>query len=716
MDLAIAWRRGGYGAHTQLHRNSQLDNTGTKNTPLQVPGLNGIDLDASTPWGGSEDFPEFATDLEWDNMRATAREVAMVGLVNEITDRPDWHRRIFNEDYVVELAQFAYEYDDLISEKAWAWCLQELRFKARRFEETGRVAALDVGSGVCKVDSLVSERTKAQIQEGLDLIRRTREGSSSDGQAQQLIDPSLYPLVFGKTPILLNGGIVGLEKLDAVYTQVQPMPIPTISGQRCPFPRDVVSHRLEIKAEYSSISTQLCYTTLSQWLPCEVDIAVRDDESDEKSIVARITSYINNLHPKLHASLYSALEDLIALAIPAWNETIVRGDGSSPMRISTFGAHRTEVALPSWWEEFAEYHRTVVQASSREKPVYNKMSPEYRRFHRLIQEFLDLPEVRPGARNRPHDAGPEDWENNLDAAIKAKFSRMTTDHPEPGISYSFEDWTQGRIGRLVVDARNWPEEWQVDYTLKHLALEDRFREQGLQIVVKATSIELSPDALNGQNVFSGDCEWQAGAGPLNERITATALFVVEATNITSTTMEFRQPAWLSEDTHHAEEDAFPIVFGFPGGWNTYDRGPVFQPIGAITLRTGRFITFPVTTHSRLSRFELQDQTRAGRLSLIYLYLVDPNWRIVSTRNVPPQQSQQRPENMNNDLVETFNRFLRDRLPQELVDQVSDELVDWGPPSDEAREIKMRTDQERALANAERIEQKEQSGELFFHYG
>lgn len=492
MDTGRPWID--YFSSTRLDRD-QLDNTGSG--PLKVPGTSGIDLDASF----SRTEKCFENDDNWDNSRATAREIVMVGLINEITDRPDWHQKVFDEDYVAELEIFAHEYHDLVSERTWAWCLKELRLKARKFEETGRIASLDLGSGICKLDSLVSSRTHAQIQKGLKMIHSTRRMNSDepiqqDEQIQQLIDPSLYPLVFGQTPVLLDGGKVGLKNLDAIYNedQAKPMPVPNLSGQRCSHNQDLNSFRSQIFGGDTGIPPKLSYTILSQWLPCEVEIAVK-----EESVSARIASYINNLHPKGHGSLYSALEDLIALAIPAWNEVLVMDrDGSSPMRIRTFGASDNAEIKPSWYDDLEKFY--MAQANS----DYDKNSVEYSRFWPLVREYLELPELRPGTRALAPEKYtiPENWEDNLYAATRAKCNRLNTSHPEPGTAYSFDDWTQGRISRLVVEPRRSPGTYHSDYVFQNIVLEDQFREQGLQIIVKATTIELPP--FLGRNKFSGD--------------------------------------------------------------------------------------------------------------------------------------------------------------------------------------------------------------------
>lgn len=192
------------------------------------------------------------------------------------------------------------------------------------------------------------------------------------------------------------------------------------------------------------------------------------------------------------------------------------------------------------------------------------------------------------------------------------------------------------------------------------------------------------------------------------------MFVVEADNTTDVAMEFRQPARLHEDHYHANLDTFPKIFDFHDSWDPYiEDGPTFQRIGAIKLHSGRFITFPATAQRRLLPFELRDQSRPGRLSFVCLYLVDPYWRIVSTRNVPPQQ---RPAVNPDALIENVVHALsyRHRLPPELIIQITDDLVDWGPPDEEALRIKAQTDQERDLAMRDRIRLQEQEGVRFFY--
>lgn len=60
-------------------------------------------------------------------------------------------------------------------------------------------------------------------------------------------------------------------------------------------------------------------------------------------------------------------------------------------------------------------------------------------------------------------------------------------------------------------------------------------------------------------------------------------------------------------------------------------------MGSIKASPGRLIAWPNVLHYRLKPCELLDETQPGHYSFVILSLVDPNYRVCSTRNVPPQQ-------------------------------------------------------------------------------
>jgi hypothetical protein len=54
------------------------------------------------------------------------------------------------------------------------------------------------------------------------------------------------------------------------------------------------------------------YSAHYQWLPA--NLAFSEDGT------VHFTSYINNLHPNKYPHIYRAIEELIGLAIPAWEQ------------------------------------------------------------------------------------------------------------------------------------------------------------------------------------------------------------------------------------------------------------------------------------------------------------------------------------------------------------------------------------------------------------
>ncbi|TEY86645.1 hypothetical protein BOTCAL_0005g00350 [Botryotinia calthae] len=193
-------------------REFTMDNSGQG--PLKILGLGDISLYSELPKNlrfhqGLDDWEE-----GWvQKPRLTARELAMIGLTNFLTDIPDWHIDIFNDKDIAIWHEMAMK-NKLISEKAWEWCLAELRDRARLFRTTNRVLALDAGACVSKSD--------------ITIPQPPRESCARLSRNCALIDPSLYPLVYGKTKALLDGGKVGLNGFSKSYGQGITTEIPRV--------------------------------------------------------------------------------------------------------------------------------------------------------------------------------------------------------------------------------------------------------------------------------------------------------------------------------------------------------------------------------------------------------------------------------------------------------------------------------------------------------
>ena len=205
-----------------------FDNSG--DSPLQVPGI-GLSLYSEIAPGdrfshGDEDWEE--------PCHITAREIAMLRLMEKITDRPDWHVGTHDDDVAVRWRAEASP-DELINDKTWDWCLAELRDKATVFANSGQVTVLNVGSGISKSSfALSAESTDELRQATADMLSVMSERpkhlehleGNEKGPAVDLLDPTLYLLVYGRSRVLMQGGRVDLENTLDSYGRGQEAPVP----------------------------------------------------------------------------------------------------------------------------------------------------------------------------------------------------------------------------------------------------------------------------------------------------------------------------------------------------------------------------------------------------------------------------------------------------------------------------------------------------------
>ena len=141
------------------------------------------------------------------------------------------------------------------------YCMDELRYKAKLFKQTGFVTAYD--GDVVKSDSTVSNELRlalrsatAPLEHAPPTCRDWHPGS--DEMVLDLVDPSLFPVVYGVTRVLKDP-IVGLDNCielcgeGATHKPKDLMPKP--------------SGRLTER-----------FSRRFQWLPCQVKFAGNDGE------------------------------------------------------------------------------------------------------------------------------------------------------------------------------------------------------------------------------------------------------------------------------------------------------------------------------------------------------------------------------------------------------------------------------------------------------
>lgn len=160
---------------------------------------------------------------------------------------------------------------------------------------------MDADATVVKSDSAVSEDLRQSLIQAVhpledvpDRLKDWHPGSRN--QVLDLVHPSLFPLVFGRSRVLPVGRVplkdcIQFIGMGETMQELGKCLNGIFRGQR--FGKAWGKH---------------------QWLPAQVDFAPDGQP--------RITSYINNLHPQAHADLYAVLEKFVDRSIPLWDECL----------------------------------------------------------------------------------------------------------------------------------------------------------------------------------------------------------------------------------------------------------------------------------------------------------------------------------------------------------------------------------------------------------
>lgn len=248
-----------------------------------------------------------------------------------------------------------------------------------------------------------------------------------------------------------------------------------------------------------------------------------------------------------------------------------------------------------------------------------------------------------------------------------------------------EEWKKGVQRPIVTSSHRYHNDHDsiADHWPQKVSLQKWFRDQGLQVIVKLASIELTPD----NHRYPGG-SWHV-EGMKNEHIVATSIYYYDVENTTFSHLSFRQGAELDDmELQYEQDDHEPLstVFGTEGMRDE----PAIQVMGSIATPEGRILAFPNTLQHKVEPFELVDSTKPGHRRFLVMWLVDPHFRICSTRNVPPQQHGWWAE-------EALKAIDFRPLPQEVVDMVKGEIGEWPMGLDEAKALRLELMAERTRA-------------------
>ncbi|CAK7275555.1 hypothetical protein SEPCBS57363_006755 [Sporothrix epigloea] len=103
----------------------------------------------------------------------------------------------------------------------------------------------------------------------------------------------------------------------------------------------------------------------------------------------------------------------------------------------------------------------------------------------------------------------------------------------------------------------------------------------------------------------------------------------------------------------------------------------YQHIGSVATPQGQLVAFSNVLEHRIEPFRLVDETEPGRCRWLTLYLVDPHYRVCSTRNVPPQQHDWWAAAVGRELAAGAG------LPEELIENILRYTDEWPMGTEEA---------------------------------
>lgn len=193
-----------------------------------------------------------------------------------------------------------------VTKRMMNWITKELQWKADVLHKTGIVVALE--PGVVKSDTAVPKDVQQALKEAVQPLEDVPEEQkdyhpNSDNQVLDLVHPSLFPVIYGRSRIL-SDRLVGCDDCFCYIGQGEVLKEPPLEEKG-------------LQDTYQNWYSSYAYYPFSgkfQWMPCDVKFTEEGG--------CRIASYINNLHPQKNRGLYGVIEQIIAQTIPLWDVTL----------------------------------------------------------------------------------------------------------------------------------------------------------------------------------------------------------------------------------------------------------------------------------------------------------------------------------------------------------------------------------------------------------
>lgn len=343
-------------------------------------------------------------------------ELTMWAASNSIREKPKWWSKIKDPKIVgkwrqeILTAGLEREVRYQLREEQIDYIFKELEWHAQRHQDQidrGAIAAIDIGvEGTRRSDGLIPDELKNQLlrcAKKLEDVPEDKEDwhPGSNNQVLDLIHPSFFPFVAGRTRVTEEEAVPPLEFITAgKVLEVSPAP-------------------------KSSAVDSTFYSKKYQWLPTDFIV------SPEGKVKAK--SYINNLHPVEHEDMYPVLEDILEKLLPMFEETLTE--------IEDFPDSRQKLWVDDekWYEPEPEFEPEEEDSdysyededeaeggvSPKEPKVYVNADDYYRT---RIPLPVNIPEFYPRIENPKYDL--KNTGKPLQFIVKLANIELTPDNPE----------------------------------------------------------------------------------------------------------------------------------------------------------------------------------------------------------------------------------------------------------------------------------------------
>ncbi|KAF8971362.1 hypothetical protein BDZ97DRAFT_1901571 [Flammula alnicola] len=504
----------------------------------------------------------------------TLREFTMLQLMNSITDKPDWHVKVNNPEITTKWRDEALASDNDITPKMIDWCIEELRYKATLVPNPPATPPpiIIYNGDVVKSDAALSTEFKQALQQAVAKFESSIPDKFKDWHPGS--DEKVWDLVHPSLFPLVYSHTRVLENGETTTLD------------------DCIERCGQGKSQRSLLKTQLPISGPPTGL---AGVPIHSGNH----IVQNSNGFLaKSIYPEKKQSALNA----------CWSLVVNSHDLS---RITSY----INNLHPMTGKPLYELIEKLIDASI---PLWDLtlaplQQPYFYHDRRIAYTGCTYD---PDPENGPETDGPQ----------------RITDEDEEG--YESEDEFYERRQRWCQETRQVvrPEPAKPFAPLStppKFSLREEYGNRGLQIIVKLANIELTPEKPE----YDGG-SWHV-EGQLNEHIVATALYYHSCSNITPSSLAFRQTFDRGDasDISHEQDhhDWLKVVFGCE------QYGPAIQDVGRVETREGRLLTFPNILQHRVGPFKLADPTKPGHRKIVALFLVDPNIKVISTRHVPCQR-------------------------------------------------------------------------------